>query len=114
MQESLSYLAKGQKFCTMIPLNRTIEEFVDEVCKQVELLCEHHHIKNSQATYLEHCKSTLPEDNVFFLLDFAENYSFIIQDVFQGCHWNNSQGTLHSVIIYEKYQENLTHESVCV
>ena len=86
------------------------KEFLDEVCKQAEFLCEHHYIKKSQATYLEHCKSTLPEDNVLILLDFAENYSFIIKDVFQSCHWNNSQ----ACIVYKKIQENLTHESVCI
>ena len=74
----------------MLQLNRTIEEFAGEVCKQAKFLCEHHYIKNSQAIYLEHCKSTLPEDNVLILIDFAENYSFSIQDVFQGCHWDTS------------------------
>ena len=54
----------------MIQLNSTIEEFVDEVCKQAKFLCEQHYIRNSQATYLEHCKSTLPEDNALILLDF--------------------------------------------
>ena len=42
----------------MLQLNRTIEEFAGEVCKQAKFLCEHHYIKNSQAIYLEHCKST--------------------------------------------------------
>ena len=64
--------------------------------------------------YLEHCQSTLPEDNALILVDFAENYSFIIQGVFQGCYWDNSQAALHSFVIQEKNQENLTHESVCV
>ena len=65
------------------------------------------YIKNSQATYLEHCKSILPEDNVLILLDFVENYSFIIQDVFQGCHWNSSKATLHPIIIYKKTKKIL-------
>ena len=98
----------------MIQLNGTIEEFVDEVCKQTEFLCEHYDIKNSQAIYLEHSKSTLPEDNALILLDVAENYGFIIQDAFQGSCWSNSQATLHLFVIYEKNQENLTHESICV
>ena len=105
---------KYKKFCTMMQFNSIIEEFVDEICKQAKFLCEHHYIRSSPATYLEHCKSTLPEENALILLDFAENYSFIIQDVFQDCHWINSQATLHLVIIYEKNRENLTHESVCI
>ena len=86
--ENLSYCQwqKDNKICTIIQLNSTIEEFMDQLCKQVNFLCEHHYIKNSQATYLEHCKSTLPEDNVLVLLDFPENYSFIIQDAIEGYH----------------------------
>ena len=90
---------RDKKLCTMIQLNTTIEEFVDEVCKQVKFLSEYHYTKTSQAMYLENCKSTLPEDNALILLDFAKNYSFIIQGVFQGCQWNNSQATLHPFAI---------------
>ena len=82
---------KDKKLYTIIQLNSTIEEFVGEVCKQVKFFCEHHYIKNSEAIYPEHCKSTL--------LDFAKNYSFIIQGVFQGCYWNNSQATPHPFVI---------------
>ena len=48
--ESLSYYQwqKDNKICTMIQLNSTIEDFVDEVCKQAKFLCEHHYIKNKQ------------------------------------------------------------------
>ena len=97
---------KDKKFCIVIQFNSTIKEFVNEICKLAKFLCEHHYIKNSPATYLEHCKSALPKDNAFILLDFAENYSFIVQDVFQGCLWN-SQATLHLVIIYEKIKKIL-------
>ena len=112
--ENLSYYQwqKDNKICTMIQLNITIEEVVDEVCKQAKFLCDHHYIKNSQATYLEHCKSTQPEDNALILLDFAENYSFIIQDAIQGYHWNKSQATLNPFVIYKKNRENLTHENI--
>ena len=33
-------------------------------------------------------------------MDFAENYSFFVQDAIQGFHWNNSQATLHSFVVY--------------
>ena len=49
--------------------------------------------------YLEHCKSTLPEDNALILLDFAEKYSFIIQGVFQGCHSISNQAAPHRFFI---------------
>ena len=72
------------------------------MCRQVKFLCEHHFVKNSQEAYLEHHKLTLIEDHALILLDFAENYSFIIQGAVQGYHWNNSQATLHLFVLYRK------------
>ena len=36
------------------------------------------------------------------VLDFAENYSFVIQDAVQGYHWKNSQATIHLIVTYYK------------
>ena len=49
------------------------------------------------------------------LLDFAENYHFIVQDEVQGYHWNKDQCTLHPVVVYYKDENNqLQHISLCV
>ena len=40
-------------------------------------------------------KENLPEDTAILLLDYAENYSYVVQDAVQGDHWDNSQATLH-------------------
>ena len=97
----------------MIQLNSTIEEFVDEVCKQAKFLCKHHYIKNSQATYLEHCKSTLREDYAFILLNFAENYSF-----YPRCNSRLSleqqQSNTPSLRYLQENEENLTRQNVSV
>ena len=34
------------------------------------------------------------------MLDFADNYSTIVQDAAQGFHWNNSQATIHPFVLY--------------
>ena len=39
-------------------------------------------------------------DENYNILDFAENYSFLVQDAAQGFHWYNLQATIHSFIIY--------------
>ena len=36
------------------------------------------------------------------MFDFAENYSFMVQDEVQGFHWNNAQATLHPFLIYSR------------
>ena len=49
-------------------------------------------------------KDTIDDCSAIVLFDFAENYSFVIQDEVQGFHWNNLQATLHPIVLY--YREN--------
>lgn len=48
--------------------------------------------------------------------DFAENYSFTVQDAAQGWHWVNTQATLHPFCIYYNNPETgkIAHRSFCV
>ena len=73
---------------------------------------EHHFIKNSQAAYFEHLQLALSEHNVSVLLDFAENYSFLIQEAIQRYHWNNNQATLHPFVVNRRENQILTVESL--
>ena len=45
-------------------------------------------------------KEKFKENELIILLNFAENYSFIMQNDVQGYHRNNSQATLHPIIVY--------------
>ena len=54
----------------------------------------------------------LSEDNVLVLLDFAENYSFLIQEAIQRYHWNNNQATLHPFVVNRRENQILTVESL--
>jgi hypothetical protein len=48
------------------------------------------------------------------LCDFAENYSFVLQDEAQGFRWNNAQTTIHPFVIYFKKSDalNTEHENL--
>lgn len=47
--------------------------------------------------------------------DFAENFSFIIQDAVQSYHWTNAQATIHPFVVYYKNSENkLEHISFVI
>ncbi len=49
------------------------------------------------------------------MCDFAENYSFFIQNEAQGYHWNNKQATIHPFVIYCKDTNNiLQHNSFVI
>ena len=47
-------------------------------------------------------------------MDFAENYNFIYQDAIQSVHWDNTQATLHPIVIYLKVNNILTVKSTCI
>ena len=72
------------------------------------------HIAKSQAQYLKERKENLDEKTCIILLDFAENYHYIVQDEVQGYHWNKEQCMLHHVVMYFKDEENnLKCTSIC-
>lgn len=100
---------------TIVARHETVSDFITILCKQYDELTTHHFISKSQATYLANCKENLTENTVIILLDFAENYSFIIQDSIQGFYWENKQATLHPFGVY--YLDNsgkLCCMSLCV
>ena len=41
------------------------------------------------------------------MVDFAENFSFVVQDEIQAFHWNKLQATLHPIVMYYKQNGNL-------
>ena len=49
--------------------------------------------------------------------DFAENYSYVVQDEIQSFHWENKQATLHPFVAYHKLDDEdgtLEHRNICV
>jgi hypothetical protein len=59
------------------------------------LLLRHPFIATQQAVFLKELKCNLQSGEFVVLCDFAENYSFVLQDEAQGFHWNNAQATIH-------------------
>ena len=46
--------------------------------------------------------------------DFAENYSFVLQDEVQSFHWNKLSCTLHPLTVYIRESGELRQKSFCV
>lgn len=63
-------------------------------------LTEHHFIAKSQINFFKEQKETLNQDGCILVLDFAGNYAFDIQGCAQDFHWNNSQATIYSLVLY--------------
>ncbi len=47
-------------------------------------------------------KNNLKDGEVLTVCDFAENYTFIIQDAVQSYYWKNDQVTIHPFVSYYK------------
>ena len=77
-----------------------IKDYIGIICNSLQELTTHSYISKSQAEYLQQRKENIDNETVISLGDFAENYSFVIQDKVQSFHWNNLQCTLHPVVLY--------------
>lgn len=88
--------------------------FLKNLKKEILLYLKHDHVAESQAQYLYNIKNNLQEGEFLVTLDFAENYSFKIQDAVQSYHWSNDQATLHPYVIYHKNGETVVHECFVV
>ncbi|GBN96229.1 hypothetical protein AVEN_174177-1 [Araneus ventricosus] len=100
---------------TLITQVESTEEFLDSFVGCMPNLTKHHFIAKSQSKYLKDMKLNIPQEECIVLLDFSENYSFIVQDAIQGFHWENSQATIHPLVVYGKNSENqLLTVSMCI
>ena len=54
----------------------------------------------------------MSDNESIILLDFAENYTFMVQDVIQFSYWNNTQAMIHPFVIYYKQDGTLKHKSL--
>ena len=98
---------------TLNTLTLPTDEYIKFAACQLAKLTSHSSIAKSQAQYLKKRKESIYFDTVIILVDFSENYSFVMQEV-QGFHWNKDQCTLHLVVVYVRdVDESLKMISFC-
>jgi len=85
---------------TLETLSKPAEEFVELFCDLLTTLLTHSFIAKQQSAFQAEVKSKLKDGEFQVIADFAENYSFVLQDEVQGFHWNNAQATIHPFVIY--------------
>ncbi|XP_065679132.1 uncharacterized protein LOC136093883 [Hydra vulgaris] len=100
---------------SLITVQTSISEFIETLSETLYDLCHHHFIKEAQSSYLSEAKQTLDQYTCIILMDFAENYSFLVQDAIQGFYWQADQATLHPFVIYYKDEkDHLKCECYCL
>lgn len=78
-------------------------------------LLPHNFVAKKQSEYFKNRQTSLEEDEIIIICDFAENYSFVVQDAIQSFHWSNDQCTIHPFCMYYKdIDGNLKCKSVIV
>ena len=100
--------------CTLQDIVEPVGEFLESFSSGIVALLRHHHVSKKQSEAFKSAKEGLKDGEVLVVGDFAENYSFVIQDAAQGHHWDNSQCTLHPFVCYFKGDDStIQHESFC-
>ena len=63
-----------------------VDEFLEFLVEKLKKLLSHYFIYKQQDNFLKNKKETLSDNEYIILLDFAENYTFMVQDVIQSFH----------------------------
>lgn len=100
--------------CNLDTLIVDPETFTEQFISHLKILIPHHFISFQQSQFLKENKQSLQLGEFLVQLDFAENYSFFVQDAVQGYHWNNTQSTIHPFVIYYKSDDILQHKSFVI
>ena len=62
----------------------------------------HSHISKALSTCLMNQKEKLDSDTCIIMIDFAENYQYVLDDEIQSFYYNNNQCSIQPAIIYYK------------
>lgn len=85
-------------------LVKTVDEFLAELYEQFCVLIPHHYVAKTQGQFFKLSRNpvNLINDEAIIQVDFAENFTFIVQHEVQSFHWNKLQATIHPFVIWLK------------
>ena len=87
--------------------------FVDSLATTVNHMTTHIYISEAQSMHLMNKMESIDSD-ICIMLDFAENYHYVLQDQIQSFHWNNNQCNIPPAIIYYNDMSNSLQEKLFV
>lgn len=89
----------------LVKHSTTVADYVNVLVSKLQALIPHSFIARSQARALKSMKEHLTPEAAILLMDFSENYAFVIQNEIQSYHWARGGCTVHPVGMY------LAHEN---
>ena len=98
----------------MLSDSTSIHDLIDMISNSIDKLTSHSYIAKAQSSHLKLRKENIDENTILVLVDFSENFTFIVQDEIQSYHWCKEQATLHPIVMYYKENGTVKHKSFCV
>lgn len=100
----------------MITVSKPRDEFLESLVDKVNELKAHHYVSKIQSASFKEIKSTLTKEECVVVADFAENFSFVVQDEIQSYHWVNKQATIHPFVYYYVDEDSgiVKNRSLCI
>lgn len=87
--------------------------FIQSPADKVNALTVHDYSAKQQSNYLQQIKNDLSADEVNVIIDFAGNYSFVIQSSAQGFCRDEPQASVHTGAGYYNEQDTV-EQTQCV
>jgi hypothetical protein len=100
----------------LVTVTESKADFIENFSTQLLKLTRHSFTAKSQSDYMKQLKSSMKAmEDIILQGDFAENYSYVVQDEIQSFHWENKQATLHPFVAYRRLEDGtLEHRNICV
>ncbi|CAG2188151.1 unnamed protein product [Mytilus edulis] len=97
-------------------IENTIEknEFIEMMKVEMNQFASHVDKVRCQYREIKTLKDSLKEKKVLVQMDFAENYSCKSLAEVQSAYWNQTQVTIHPVVVYFRGQSKLEHKSIAI
>ena len=83
----------GTDRTTLISDSTSLHHLIDMIVSSIDTLTTHSYTAKAQSKYLKMRMENLDENSLICLGDFAENFTFVIQDEIQSYHWSKQQAT---------------------
>jgi hypothetical protein len=99
---------------TLETMVQKVDDFLTEFLNSLKVYQRHAFLTKMQSNFYKESKENLKKGEVLVHLDFAENYSFVVQDEVQSFHWNNTMATVHPFVVYYKEDDILCNRNFVV
>ena len=88
-------------------------ELIELIQDSLTIFLPHVFIAKQQSNYLKTKKENLKTNEALVILDFSENYKYVVQDDIQQRYWPQTAITVHPVVIYVKEDGKVINKNLC-